>query len=63
MVVSGENGQRVAIDLSAVNAVVEGPRGTHRLHLRGDKEGFPIVGDFFEIVRLVDRAKRNVAGS
>lgn len=55
--VFGEQGQRTAIDLACVNAVVEGPNGFCRVHIRGDREGFGIVADFDDVVRLVDAAK------
>lgn len=57
LVVFGEQGQRTAIDLASVNAVVEGPNGFCRVHIRGDREGFGVDADFDQLVELVERAK------
>jgi hypothetical protein len=52
----GDERQRTVVDLAAVNAVIEGANGTHRLHLRGDREGFPVVANYSELLRAIIEA-------
>lgn len=53
----GDEHTRTLVDLATVCAVVEGRGGTHRLHLRGDTEGFPVVADYDALVTALVDAK------
>lgn len=57
----GDEHTRTLVDLAAVNAVIEGANGTHRLHLRGDTEGFPVVASYGDLVRAIIDAKNGWA--
>lgn len=53
----GDERARTLVDLAAVCAVVEGCGSTHRLYLRGDTEGFPVVAPYADLVIAIVDAK------